>query len=354
MSWFFVVVAAATSGRISGLDQAPWQMSRRALVASSLGFPAASLAASADFLQDVPLATDDFASRAFLAPRDDDEDENSPIESVSKKVIAKAKARALSSAGNSEGRQRPASSTESLRFSVRVARSDGTFSVRDDSEGDEPLFGDLDVGVFGDLAPANVALFLAFALGESPGYSSSLFDEIDGPLLIGGRMRGIDEREVFGERMLLYRDRELLGSNEDRRLRRLAAAETQSQLSHDRPGLLTRRRVSSMSPPSALLDFGITLAAAPQLDRDWIVVGSVENDKSGVLGAVRLLPTYSAEAVGDFSAKNPIAADVFKAERDLFRAAADAIGDTRGKSIFPGKILRRVEVTNVKVLKPSS
>ena len=39
--------------------------------------------------------------------------------------------------------------TATLRLSVRVARADGTFSVRDDDP-DPPVFGDLDLGLYGD------------------------------------------------------------------------------------------------------------------------------------------------------------------------------------------------------------
>lgn len=318
---------------------------RNMLVGSIMCWPKVGFARDS-WLDEVPLATDDFVLRPPRTRSTETDVELSARESLARQIVARAKAR-VDNRPSRPSRE----ATEVVRFRMRVARSDGTFAVRDDDGGDKPLFGDLDVAVYGDLAPANAALFLRFALGESPGYESSLFDEIAGPILIGGRLRGLEERELFGERILLYRDRELLAGRDDRRLERIAASET-TPLRLDRPGLLLRRRAPS--PQSAqLLDFGLSLAPAPELDDQWTVFGSVLKDDSRLLDAIKLLPTYSAEAVGNFSNKEyPIAGQVFKAERDLFRAAADAVGDTRLKSIFPGKILRRVEVTRVDLLKP--
>ena len=287
-------IALVAVSRCAGLEASSGrpstQRSRREALVSVAWFPGAAWGV-ADFLEDVPLATDDFVSRP-VSPREEDSEAASPR----RKVIDRAKNRALVGGGRSR------SATESLRFGVRIARSDGTFAVRDDDAGDAPLFGDLDVSIYGDLAPANAALFLELALGDAPGYSSSLFDEINGNLLIGGRVRGLDEQEVFGERVLLYQRREVLGTRLDRDLERRAAREA-TQIAHDRAGLLTRRRAPTQS--IGLVDFGITLAPAPELDRDWTVIGAVDADPDGLLTAVKALPTYSAEAVGDFSKKQP-------------------------------------------------
>lgn len=335
-AWALVLLLASGWG----LDAA----SRRDVVltaGAAVCMPRAA-SATADFLQEVPLATDDFITAPRGGPLDQAVDE-SPRQALARAVVARAKDRALDS-------KRASASPEVLRLGVRVARSDGTFSVRDDDGDDKPVFGNLDIGLRSD-TPANTALFLDFALGQAPGYDGSLFDEIRGPLLVGGRVRGLETRDVFGEPVLLYRDREVLASRDDRKLLGLAARET-TPVSHDRAGLVTRRRLA-VPESTDLVDFGITLAPDPSLDRDWTVVGRILEDDGHLLDTIRSLPTYSANAVGDFSKEYPIAADVFKAERDIFRAAADAVGDTRLKSIFPGKILRRVEVTQVQVLRPT-
>jgi hypothetical protein len=73
--------------------------------------------------------------------------------------------------------------TTTVRLSVRIARPDGTFYVRAKGEEDPepPRIGDVDVELFGKSAPAAVATFLAFALGdpaaaEAPTYASAILD----------------------------------------------------------------------------------------------------------------------------------------------------------------------------------
>ncbi|KAJ8607973.1 hypothetical protein CTAYLR_008228 [Chrysophaeum taylorii] len=307
-------------------------------------FAAAAVASvpTADFLQDVPLATEDFVGRGVDSPSSSSS--SSPERQLAIAVIERARSRAL----NPPPQRRPGLVTETVRVGVRVARSDGTFAVRDDDQnGDSPVAGNVEIEIRGNAAPANAALFLEFALGEAPSYGNSVFDEIRGPLLIGGRLRGLDERDIFGEKVLLYRDREVLATRSDRKLIDLARVEP-TPVTHDRAGLVTRKRAAI---GAELVDFAVTLGPAPLLDREWTVVGQISRDEGGLVDAISRLPTYAGEAVGEFARQTPLAADVFKAERDLFRSAAGKIGDTRLKNVFPGKILRRVEVTQVSLLK---
>ena len=93
----------------------------------------------------------------------------------------------------------------------------------------------------------------------------------------------------------------------------------------------------------------MTLKAAPQLDPDYAVFGAVLRDDGRLLEKIESLGVYSLDAVGP-STEVPLAAEIYRAQKDAFRGAARAIGDGRANSVFPGKILRRVEVTRVQLL----
>ena len=241
--------------------------------------------------------------------------------------------------------------TATVRVSARVARSDGTFSVRDNDE-DPPLFGDVDLQLFGEAAPAAVALFLGSALGDpaapdTPTYARSLVDERRGAsLVVGGRIKGLSERDIFGERVLVNtRDGSEALSPRGASVAAKLGRE-RSGLPHDGPGLLTRRRGDAGVDLTA---FGLTLKASPQLDPDYEVFGAVARDDSNVLAKIASLGVYSMDAVGP-STDVPLAAEIYRAQKDAFRGAAKAIGDGRANAVFPGKILRRVEVTRVQLL----
>ena len=70
---------------------------------------------------------------------------------------------------------------------------------------------------------------------------------------------------------------------------------------------------------------------------------------ANVLAKIASLGVYSMDAVGP-STDVPLAAEIYRAQKDAFRGAAKAIGDGRANAVFPGKILRRVEVTRVQLL----
>ena len=69
------------------------------------------------------------------------------------KAVVDAQRAALESDGGASLSRSAATATATVRMSVRVARTDGTFSARDDDT-DPPVFGDLDVELFGAAAPA--------------------------------------------------------------------------------------------------------------------------------------------------------------------------------------------------------
>ena len=88
--------------------------------------------------------------------------------------------------------------TDKVYFDVRISRADGSFYVRDpsptDSPDDEPVYGRLVLGLFGEEAPEHVKRFLSyvdvpFDLDRPlPSYSRSKFQMLDtaSGLLIGG------------------------------------------------------------------------------------------------------------------------------------------------------------------------
>ena len=85
--------------------------------------------------------------------------------------------------------------THKVYFDVRISRADGTFYVRDDTEPDnEPFYGQLVFGLFGNATPNHTKEFLSFVEvpyevdNPLPSYSKSKFPTIDTStgLLIGG------------------------------------------------------------------------------------------------------------------------------------------------------------------------
>ena len=102
--------------------------------------------------------------------------------------------------------------------------------------------------------------------------------------------------------------------------------------------------------------FGITTRSCPELDASSLVFGQVLLDDSSraFLSKVQDLPTYSMEKPkGDPREENKavedMAASIFNSQREFFRGAAK-FGDTRADKVYEGKLLRRVEVTQVGLL----
>ncbi len=251
-----------------------------------------------------------------------------------------------------------AAATTTVRLSMRIARPDGTFYVRAKGEEDPepPRIGDVDVELFGK-APAAVATFLAFALGdpasaEAPTYASAILDErgsSDGQQLpvvyAARRLRGVETRSIGGEQILVRsRDGgEVLSRNAEAIAAKLR--KEPSAVSHDTAGILTRQRGDA---PQA---FGLTVAGSKALDATNQAFGRVVRDNNNLISAVAALNAYSLDAAPDGLSKDvPGAAAIYRAQKDAFRGAAKAFGDGRASKIFPGKLLRRVEITRVELL----
>ena len=300
-------------GASSGLAPSPGELSRRCLLGAVMT-PVPALA-TADFLKDVPYEDDE------------EEEELSMEEQLLDPIVEKAKIRALEGKGRNNR-----DVTEKVRFEFRIARPDGSFSTRENDE-DPPIFGGLDFGLFGGMVPANVALFLDFALGTD-GLQYSAMESNFGSLVMARRPLQLEFRDLFGEQVLFLGDRAFF-DGDDQTIAKKAKEEI-SLLKHDGPGLLTRRK-------GDVYDFGITTRAAPELDDEWTVFGKVLKDTSGLLPRIINLPVYSDDAKND----SPIARDVYKAQRDTFRNVAEALNDSRRDAVYPGKILRRVEITQV-------
>ena len=252
-----------------------------------------------------------------------------------------------------------AAATTTVRLSIRIARPDGTFYVRGKGEEDPepPKIGDVDVELFGKSAPAAVATFLAFAFGdpaaEAPTYASAILDErgasSDGqqlPVIYAARrLRGVETRSIGGEQILVRsRDGgEVLSRNAEAIAAKLR--KEPSAMSHEAAGVLTRQRGDA---PQA---FGLTVAGSKALDATNQAFGRVVRDPSGLLAAIGTLNAYSLDAAPDGLSKDvPGAAAIYRAQKDAFRGAAKAFGDGRASKIFPGKLLRRVEITRVELL----
>ena len=166
--------------------------------------------------------------------------------------------------------------THHISLKLRIAPTSAAVQGRDELPAEE---GVLQLGLYGNAAPETVQNFLRYcvpseilneATGEferQPSLSMAQFWRMEpGVIVEAGKLRGLSEVTVgstsaleFGKR--LYPTGRLSSDELD--------AVTKARISHDRRGLLTRS--STMSGP----DFGITLAAAPQLDGTAAVFGRV-------------------------------------------------------------------------------
>ena len=313
----------------------------------ALGPPAV---AAPDWLQDVPTES---ADETFAAARSERLGQApSAVMTPSTQRTQSSRETSAVLAAQKAALDGTSAATTTVRLSMRIARPDGTFYVRAKGEEDPepPKIGDVDVELFGR-APAAVATFLAFALGdpasaEAPTYASAILDEraADAPVIYAARrLRGVETRSIGGEQILVRsRDGgEVLSRNAE-----LVAAKLRgepSAVNHDAAGILTRQRGDS---PQA---FGVTVAASKTLDATNQAFGRVVRDNNNLIEAVGALNAYSLDAVGP-STDVPGAAALYRAQKDAFRGAAKAFGDGRASKIFPGKLLRRVEITRVELL----
>lgn len=160
-------------------------------------------------------------------------------------------------------------------------------------------------------------------------------------LIVGGYIPGLELTSFGGGTALQYGGRVLSAP--------LWVDKETKRLPHNSRGLLTHRSLD-VTPT-----FGITTrSSTPELDSTNIVFGQVLSDDSSraFLQLVQDLPTYSLERqrVGDpreATVVDGVAAAVFNSQRVFFRGAAKTLGDSRIDKVYEGKLLRRVEITQV-------
>jgi len=255
--------------------------------------------------------------------------------------------------------------THSVKMNIRISRSDGTFYYRGEDDDDPVFSGPLTLDLFGTVAPNHVKQFLKYVdvqynpLDDDPlpGYNRSLFTSLNQAtgLLMGGKIPGLELTTMFGgSTAFKYGERVLVPELwvED------SSESSSIKLSHNLgKGLLTHRNLD-LSP-----EFGITTrkSSAADLDDSYTVFGRVRPDDFffEFLDRVDRLPTYSVDrpaptnvdvddTVGQEVAS--IASKVYSSQRDFFRKSAKALGDTRIDKLYPGKLLRKVDVNQVEIL----
>lgn len=241
--------------------------------------------------------------------------------------------------------------TDKVFFKVRISRQDGTFYVRDDLP-DTPenrvFYGTLVLGLFGMAAPNHVKQFMSYVNVDVsdetpyPSYGRSSFPRLDPAtgVLSAGQIPSLQYTEVVGGRgaALKYGDRLLPAS--------LWIDRTDSKISHIEKGLLTHRDLE------VLPSFGITTRRdTRELDRSHTVFGKILFDESSkeFLEVIDTLPTYAMDRPlqEEDSLVDDAARKIFASQREFFRGAAKTLGDTRLDKVYEGKLLRRVEVTQV-------
>jgi len=255
--------------------------------------------------------------------------------------------------------------THKVFFDVRISRPDGTFYIKDEEDSTNPddlvFRGRLTFGLFGTVAPQCVQNFLKYVsviidpLDENPmpSYGRSTIPSLDeGTGLISfGNIPGLDISSINGATGIRYRQRILSAplwiESRDKK-------DENSNINHIEKGLLTHRNLD-LSPQFYIT----TYADSRELDGTHTVFGRVLSDEEGqsfeFFDRCSRLPRYSLDrpktiqnrVSNDQSITEKIAADIFQKQKNFFRGAAKAAGDTRIDSIYEGKFLRRVDVTQV-------
>ena len=240
--------------------------------------------------------------------------------------------------------------TDKVFMDVRVSRQDGSFYVRDDLPDtfeNRVLKARLVFGLYGTVAPNHVERFLRFMTppdsddgnnNPMPSYGRSTFLSLDQStgLLQGGYIPSLRLSEVGGSTVLQYGTRVLPAT--------LWIDRTTNKLSHSCKGLLTHRTLD------ATPTFGITTRACPSLDSTHTVFGQLmwNEEMAQFIEDVQDLPTYSIERPTSYDdSTTGVATTVFNAQREFFRGAAKTFGDARVDKVYEGKLLRRMEVTQV-------
>lgn len=235
--------------------------------------------------------------------------------------------------------------TERAFIDVRIIES---YTISDVLE-NAALRGRITLGLYGEAAPRQTARFVELLLGRRggrsgepesfPSIASATFERRRPPeLLVSGNVPGVREIRLpdsLGGGLQYEWNGQIVP---------LRPVLESVRLSHDRRGLLTHRIDQGGTT------FGITLAPAPELDRDWAVFGEVLQgaEPLGLLAEIEALPFLTGEAAPD-SATGKVGAAVYSAQRSALMALTQAIGDTRADERV-GRLLRRVEITGAGLL----
>ena len=260
--------------------------------------------------------------------------------------------------------------THKVFMDLRISRSDGSFYVKDaptvDQSGalDEPFYGQLVLGLFGNQTPNHVEQFLKYVEvpfevdNPLPSYSRGRFTTLDvnSGLLLGGVIPGLEVTTLAGGNVLEYGSRVIPAKLWIESTKPQGAAPT-AILSHNRKGLLTHRNLD-VTP-----SFGITTRKSSTfLDATNTVFGCVLEDNNGFLDQVLDIPVLTdrgmvsrtemsmSNEVAGANGGGSLASSVFTAQREIFRGAAKSFGDSRLEKVYDGKLLRRIEVTKVGLL----
>jgi len=255
--------------------------------------------------------------------------------------------------------------THKVFFDVRISRPDGTFYIKDEEDSTNPddlvFRGRLTFGLFGIVAPQCVQNFLKYVsviidpLDENPmpSYGRSTIPSLDEGtgLITFGNLPGLDISNLNGATGIRYRQRILSAplwiESRDKQ-------DDNNKINHIEKGLLTHRNLD-LSPQFYIT----TYADSRELDGTHTVFGRVLSDEQGesleFFDRCSRLPRYSLDrpktlqnkVSNDQSITEKVAADIFQKQKNFFRGAARAAGDTRIDSIYEGKYLRRVDVTQV-------
>ena len=245
--------------------------------------------------------------------------------------------------------------TDKVFIDVRIARSDGSTYIRDDLPDtfeNRVLFQRISIGLYGKVAPKAVERFLSYIERENdfdidnpyPSYSRSTFPSLDQGtgLLMAGYISSLKAKDVAGSTALTYGSRILPA---DLWIDRSSDKHSIEQCSHSTKGLLTHKNLDPLP------NFGITTRPQPSLDSTHTVFGQVlwDVDTLNFFRDLEEIPTYSVERPSGYDdfGTGMVARNVFNAQREFFRGAAQSFGDDRVGKLYDGKLLRRMEVLQV-------
>lgn len=249
--------------------------------------------------------------------------------------------------------------THKVFMDIRISRRDGTFYVKRpeniEDPSDEPVYAHLVLGLYGNNAPNCVRQFLNYVNvpfdldNPNPSYSTTRFSTLDTEtgLLIGG-ISGLDVTTLAGGNVLQYKGKVIPAKLWLENTKK--EEDTYKAILHDRKGLLTHRNLD-LTP-----SFGVTTrTSSSSLDSTHTVFGCVLEDNDGFLEKVIDIPAMTSDGLVSKTSNEPVnvgggtavASSLFTAQRRVFRDAAKTFGDTRLDRLPDGKLLRRVEVTQV-------